>query len=78
MNHEWSPRFRYFMLTALVVGLVAFAWYIREAFAPLIMALLLAYILDPSVEWLEKRRVKRPAAVAIVFAEYTVRVTGSD
>ena len=68
MQYEWSPRFRYFMLVALAIGMIALLFYIKEAISPLIIALLLAYILDPMIEFLQHRaHVRRPLAVSLVF-----------
>jgi len=68
MSQEWSPRFRYFMLAVLVISLIGLVWYVHEAIAPLVISLLLAYILDPMIEFLENRgRIKQKIAVSIVF-----------
>jgi predicted PurR-regulated permease PerM len=65
---EWSRPLRYYVLTLLIVGVLAFAWLIRAVFPPLIIAGLIAYLLTPAVEYLAKRtRLKRGVAVAIVF-----------
>jgi predicted PurR-regulated permease PerM len=56
------------MLVILLVGLLALTWYVREAIAPLVIAALLAYILDPIIEALQGfTRLKRKVAVSLTF-----------
>ncbi|HIE25480.1 MAG TPA: AI-2E family transporter [Anaerolineales bacterium] len=55
MNEKWSPRARYFVLILLVVFLAMTAWYIRALFTPLLIAALFAYVLNPVVDFLEKK-----------------------
>lgn len=53
---------------ASLVALLALAFYLREVFNPLLLGLLLAYILNPLVEWLETKGVGRTKAVTVLFA----------
>lgn len=56
------------MLAVLTIGLIGLVAYIREAIAPLVIAFLLAYILDPMIEFVMSRtRIRRHGAVSIVF-----------
>lgn len=55
MSRSWSVPTRYFVLTLVLVLLVALAWYMRAMFPPLIIAGLLAYIMSPAVDWLQRR-----------------------
>ena len=62
------------------VSLVAFlglAFYLREVFNPLLLGLLLAYILNPVVEWLEGKGVGRSKAVALLFSLVLVVLAAS-
>jgi predicted PurR-regulated permease PerM len=62
-------------LTAIVIIVVALVWGIGKfvnllspVLWPLAIAAVLAYLLDPAVNWLERRRVSRAWGVIIVFA----------
>jgi predicted PurR-regulated permease PerM len=50
MNQRWSPATRYFVVGLVLIFLVFVVWQIREIFAPLISAGLIAYIFYPLVE----------------------------
>ncbi|MBI3158649.1 MAG: AI-2E family transporter [Chloroflexi bacterium] len=65
---DWNPSLRYLVFAALVIGLLAFLWYVRALFTPMVIAGLLAYILSPLVEWLTGRtRWKRALVVSLVY-----------
>ena len=51
------PKYLWVILAALV--LVAFIWSVSEILFPFIMGLILAYLLDPLVDWLEQMRLPR-------------------
>lgn len=51
-------------LSLLVLGL---AYYLRSVFLPFLVALLLAYVLNPAILWLEARRVPRMASIGAVY-----------
>jgi predicted PurR-regulated permease PerM len=54
----------------LVVMLVVAGWVVQRlspVLWPLAVAAILAYLLDPLVDWLERRRVPRPAGILLVF-----------
>lgn len=51
----------------LVVGTLAFMYALRSVFNPFLLALALAYILNPFVSALERRRFPRKLAVGVVF-----------
>ncbi len=55
----------FFGIAGLIAGLLLYA--MRGALPPILIALFLAYVLDPPTTWLEKRRVPRAVAAAIVF-----------
>ena len=68
MNRQWSVQTRYFVLTLAFVLLVALGWYARAMIQPLIVAGLLAYLLNPAVSWLKRwRRWSHKIAVNIVY-----------
>ncbi|WP_432820928.1 AI-2E family transporter [Trichloromonas sp.] len=50
--------------------LTGFFYLIRSIFIPFLLALILAYFLDPAVDWLEERRFSRTLAVSLVFAAF--------
>lgn len=54
---------------SLVLMLVAvgFFYLIRSIFIPFLLALILAYFLDPAVDWMEEKRLSRDLSVGIVF-----------
>ncbi len=51
----------------LVLLLVGFFYLIRSIFIPFLLALILAYFLDPAVDWMEEKRVSRNLSVGLVF-----------
>jgi predicted PurR-regulated permease PerM len=51
-------------LSLLVLGL---AYYLRSVFLPFLVALLLAYVLNPALLWLERRGVPRMASIGAVY-----------
>jgi len=51
---------------AVALGLLVSLWLLRQALMPFFVAMVLAYLLGPVVEWLS-RRVRRPLAVAWVL-----------
>jgi len=59
----------------LLIGLLLLAFFlylIRPVVIPFLLALLLAYFLDPAADVLEKRGMPRSAAVALVFAAFVL------
>ncbi len=68
MNDTWSHSFRYWMLTALVLALAAMVWVARDLVAPLVVAALLAFVLNPTVDFLTRHtRLRRSLAMTIMF-----------
>jgi predicted PurR-regulated permease PerM len=62
-----SPAFRRGVVFALVTGIVLLAYLLRGVLVPLFFAFLLAYALDPFVDWLEARNVPRTLAAPVVM-----------
>ncbi|MEX2281378.1 MAG: AI-2E family transporter [Gemmatimonadota bacterium] len=65
----FAGNWQYRMLVITASLLMAF-WFLRtlgSLLAPFVLALVIAYILDPLVDKIENRRVKRPIAVALLL-----------
>ncbi len=62
-----SPAARRALTWALLAGLVGLSYLLRGVLAPLFFAFLLAYALDPFVDWLESRHVPRTLAAPVVM-----------
>ncbi|MFN7812565.1 MAG: AI-2E family transporter, partial [Planctomycetia bacterium] len=52
---------------AVGAGLIWMAWLLRATLTPFLAAAVLAFILNPGVDWLTRRRVSRAAAVALML-----------
>ncbi len=63
MPRPWKAA----LLAALVIAALVFVYALRSVFLPLLVALLLAYILNPLVTALERRKVPRPLSIAAVY-----------
>jgi predicted PurR-regulated permease PerM len=63
MTRGWKIAF----LAVIAVGAIGLAYYLRAVFLPLLVALLLAYVLNPVLGWLERRKVPRKASIAGVY-----------
>jgi predicted PurR-regulated permease PerM len=63
MSRGWKIA----ILAALAVGIIGLAYYLRAVFLPPLVALLLAYILNPVLAALERRRVPRMASIAGIY-----------
>jgi predicted PurR-regulated permease PerM len=62
-----SPAVRRGIIFASLAGLVLLAYILRGVIIPLFFAFLLAYALDPFVDWLEERKIPRGVAAPIVM-----------
>lgn len=66
-------RNRIFRLTAIVLGVVGFLILlrynpiIRSVLFAIVFAVVMAYILNPLVVWLEKKGLKRPVAILLIY-----------
>jgi len=63
MTRGWKIAF----LVALAIGLIVVTYYLRAVFLPLLVALLLAYVLNPLLAALERRKVPRRVSIAGVY-----------
>ncbi len=67
MKTIWSTSFRYWLLTVLAVIFALLIWAARELISPLIIGALLAFILSPTINFLQKRtRLSHSLLVSIV------------
>jgi predicted PurR-regulated permease PerM len=62
-----SPTLRRGAVLAIVGAIIALSYLLRGVLVPLFFAFLLAYALDPFVDWLEARKVPRTVAAPIVM-----------
>jgi hypothetical protein len=61
-------RIRILYLAAVLLGILALAYYVRDAVNPFLFALLIAYILNPAVQFLERRaHLPRTAAILVIY-----------
>jgi predicted PurR-regulated permease PerM len=68
MNLPWSRSFRYLMGILLLIGLVGFLFYAREALESVVIAAFIAYLVNPAVVMLSRNtRFKRRTAVNLVY-----------
>lgn len=58
---------RYLIVIGAVAGALVFGWYLSSIFVPLLIALAIAYMLNPLVEMLERRGIARLRAVILIF-----------
>lgn len=62
----WNTAWRILLWISLVVGAVWFLWSVRVVLLPFVLAFLSAVIVEPVVEFLVARRIRRPVAVVVV------------
>ncbi|MEE8142778.1 MAG: AI-2E family transporter, partial [Planctomycetota bacterium] len=55
------------LLIVIALAFLVFVYLLRDIFAPLVTGFLLAYMLDPLADFLERRRFSRAAAVATIY-----------
>jgi predicted PurR-regulated permease PerM len=70
---EYYP---FIILGVLVLAGLFFAWSLSSIFLPVLLALILAYVLNPVVSWLEGKRVPRIVAILLVMAGIVVGCAG--
>lgn len=56
------------LLAALLLGVLGLGYHLADVLNPFLIALLIAYVLNPVVEMLERHRVRRRFTVAVLFA----------
>lgn len=67
---------RWALVAVFVAGLLGFGFYLSDVTNPLLVGLLLAYILNPLVEALERRGWSRNTSVVVLFGLVLVATTG--
>jgi len=72
MSRSWKTVF----LVTLTLSSIVFAYFLRAVFMPLVVALLLAYILNPVISALEQRKVPRIASIFGVYLVLTAALAG--
>jgi predicted PurR-regulated permease PerM len=63
MSRGWKIA----ILGTLSLVILALAYYLRSVFLPFLVALLMAYVLNPAIVFLESRRIPRMASIAGVY-----------
>jgi predicted PurR-regulated permease PerM len=64
-----SPGFhRVLVITVFTLVVMLLGYRLRDIITPLLVSLLIAYILDPFIDWVERRGVPRLAVVITVFS----------
>lgn len=71
----WSWRFLIIVLAVALIGWLA--WQLRIVLFPVVVALLLAALLQPAVRWLRSKGVKRGLAAAATFIGFLIVFFGS-
>ena len=78
MKNNWSPSFRYWILTIIAVLFIAFLWFSREMISPLIIGGLLAFVLNPAIRFLQSRtRMSHSLTVTLVVLGGLLAMIGS-
>ena len=68
---------RFLVVILVVIGALLLGFWLRSIFVPLLAALMLAYILNPLVVWLQNKGLSRLKAVLAIFAGFFVLATGA-
>lgn len=63
MSRGWKIA----ILSMIAISVIGLTYYLRAVFLPPLVALLLAYVLDPAIGALERRRVPRMVSIAGVY-----------
>lgn len=66
-------RLKKIRIIAVIIGGALLLWFlylVRSALVPFLYGLLLAYLLDPMVNWLENRKVSRKIAIILVYVVF--------
>jgi predicted PurR-regulated permease PerM len=67
---------QWLIVVAAVVGALVLGYYLSAVFVPLLVALAVAYILDPLVQRLQKRGYSRAKSVLLIFLAFIVISAG--
>lgn len=76
-THRWSYDLRKWVIIGLVVASAFFLYFIRDTLPVIVLTLLLAYLLNPLVVWVQKRlHVRRALAIVIVYVVFIAILIG--
>ncbi|MGQ9598016.1 MAG: AI-2E family transporter [Anaerolineae bacterium] len=76
VSTEWSQTTKRLVLAGLIISLLLALYLFRVLLPPLVIAVMLAYVLKPLVDQLERRaKIPRLAAVILVFAVLLVLIS---
>lgn len=76
MTTYLKENYPFIVAVVLVLAGVALAWSLSSIFLPILLALILAYVLNPAVSWLEGKRVPRVVAIVFVMAAIVLGCIG--
>ena len=77
VSPRWAPATKFLVSLVIVTLVGALLIRFRSLLSPLALALILAYLLNPVVEWLARRtRLAWGAAVLVVFAVIALLLLG--
>ncbi len=71
-----KENYPFIFAVVLVLAGVALAWSLSSIFLPILLALILAYVLNPAVSWLVGKRVPRVVAIVFVMAAIVLGCIG--
>ena len=77
-RHIWQiVGIRDVLLFAVIIFFLWFGYYLRSVFTPVLIALMLAYLVDPIIDYAEERlRWPRPISVAVVLVVMVLSLVG--
>lgn len=70
---RWTPETKRFIFVVCAILLALAVWYFSVILAPLVVAVIIAYLLTPVVNWLSRRTpLSRGVAVPIVYISFLI------
>ncbi len=73
---KWSPETKRYVFAASIIMLLLAIWVFGVVLAPLVVAVIMAYLLSPLVNWLQRRTpLNRKLAAAVVYIAFLVILT---
>ncbi|MRR37821.1 AI-2E family transporter [bacterium] len=77
MTNYLKPYVPFIILGVIILAGFFLAWSLSSIFLPVLLALILAYVLNPAVSWLEGKRVPRVVAILLVMAGIVLGCVGA-
>jgi predicted PurR-regulated permease PerM len=69
------PQFlKYLIFSAALTLLLIIIYYLRSVLTPIFLSFIIAYALNPAVDWLERKKIRRPLAVTTFFFAFFLMV----